>query len=98
MRGRKILEINPESSIIADLRARVAAEPGSPAAKEMAELLYQTSLLTSGFQLESPADFASAVFKLMGGGNAAAAPAAPSGGAAPAATVEAEVVDDPWKK
>ena len=67
----------------------------------MASLMYDTALLTSGFTLESPADFAAAVFKMMaarsseGGGSGAAAAA---GGAS---RVEAEVMDnpnDPWKK
>jgi hypothetical protein len=34
-------------------------------ARDLAELLYETSLLTSGFALEQPKDYASKVYTLM---------------------------------
>lgn len=76
-------------------------------AADLSELLYETALLTSGFQVDSPKDYAGKVFTLMKialgydiseePAAPAAQPAASSSGAQP---VEAEVVDpnDPWKK
>jgi hypothetical protein len=68
-------------------------------ARDLAELLYETSLLTSGFALEQPKDYASKVYTLMKIAlgydlaeeePAAAAPAA-AAAAAPAAAAAAAV-------
>ena len=100
MRGRKVLEINPSSPIIRDLQARSASSPGDGAASEAVQLMYETALLTSGFNVESPADFAGRIFALMES-KMASAPYGEGGAAprGPAQVVTAEVVtDDPWQK
>ena len=56
MRGRRILEINPDSPVIASLRERLEADPASVV--PTTELLYETALITGGFTVDSPKDFA----------------------------------------
>jgi heat shock protein 90kDa beta len=64
MRGRKILEVNPRSDIVLGVQA-LLKEGDEARARDCAELLYETSLLTSGFALENPRDYANKVFTLM---------------------------------
>jgi heat shock protein beta len=111
MKGRKTMEINPEHEIVQGLK-QLLQEKDEDRAKDLSELLYETALLTSGFQVDSPREYATKVFTLMKialGYDATAAPepsassssaaAAPSTPAQPAVQkVEAEIVsDDPWK-
>lgn len=56
MRGRRTLEINPDHPIIASLNTMQATQ--SDAAKSMVTLLYETALVTSGFGVDSPKEFA----------------------------------------
>jgi heat shock protein beta len=80
MKGKKTMEINPTSPVILDLKAKQAA--GDDSAKATAELLFDTALLTSGFNIDEPAAFASKIFDLMGQavGDVAAADADVGGG------------------
>ncbi|GLI58754.1 hypothetical protein VaNZ11_000511 [Volvox africanus] len=64
MRGRKIMEINPKHDIISGIKT-LLQEKDEDRARDLAELLYETSLITSGFQVDSPKDYASKVFTLM---------------------------------
>ncbi|GBF91161.1 ATP-dependent molecular chaperone [Raphidocelis subcapitata] len=108
MRGRKILEVNPNHEILRGIKL-LLSEGDKARASDLSELLYETSLLTSGFALDAPRDYASKVFTLMKiaiGGDLDAAPseaprAQPSKAAEPVEAVEAEVVgdgSDPWGK
>ncbi len=56
MRGRRILEINPDSPVIGALRARLESDPAGVA--PTTELLYETALITGGFTVDSPKEFA----------------------------------------
>ena len=59
MRGRRTLEVNPDHPVIASLKARFDEHGESDAnAEAITELLYETSLLTSGFSVDSPKAFA----------------------------------------
>ncbi|KAL0424852.1 UNVERIFIED_CONTAM: Heat shock protein 90-5, chloroplastic [Sesamum radiatum] len=49
MRGRRILEINPDHPIVKDLNAACKSAPDSTDAKMAVELLYDTALISSGF-------------------------------------------------
>merc|ERR1712088_174387 len=49
MSGRKTLEINPNHPVIADLLAKVKADKEDSAAKDTAQVLFQTALLESGY-------------------------------------------------
>ncbi|GBG66257.1 hypothetical protein CBR_g57858 [Chara braunii] len=65
MKGRRILEINTDHPIIKDLNVAARDTPNNDKAANMVELLYETSLLTSGFSPENPSDFASRVYEMM---------------------------------
>lgn len=63
MKGKKTMEINPLSPVILDLKAK--QEAGDASAAATAELLFDTALLTSGFNIDQPAEFAAKIFNLM---------------------------------
>ena len=54
MAAKKHLEINPDHSIIDNLRSRAEADKNDKSVKDLVMLLFETSLLSSGFSLEDP--------------------------------------------
>jgi len=54
MAAKKHLEINPDHSIIENLRGRAEADKNDKSVKDLVMLLFETSLLSSGFSLEDP--------------------------------------------
>eukprot|EP00191_Tetraselmis_sp_GSL018_P001546 CAMPEP_0177601648 /NCGR_PEP_ID=MMETSP0419_2-20121207/14390_1 /TAXON_ID=582737 /ORGANISM="Tetraselmis sp., Strain GSL018" /LENGTH=784 /DNA_ID=CAMNT_0019094965 /DNA_START=91 /DNA_END=2442 /DNA_ORIENTATION=+ len=65
MKGRKIMEVNPDSPVIQALKARYEADKDSVVGKDMVQLLYETALITSGFQVDSPKSYADRVYEMM---------------------------------
>lgn len=65
MMSKKTLEINPSNSIIASLREKVTADQSDRSVKDVIWMLYDTSLLTSGFSLDEPTTFANRLHRLM---------------------------------
>ena len=67
----------------------------------VAELMYDTALVTSGFSVDNPREFAQRIYSMVGlAVNADPAKAdAAAAGSSSAEPVQAEVVDpnDPWK-
>jgi heat shock protein beta len=68
MRGKRVLEINPRHPIIKELRERVVKNPEDDRIKQTAQLIYQTALLESGFQLSDSKDFASRIYNTVKSG------------------------------
>merc|ERR1719221_1662867 len=65
MSSKKTMEINPTNSIVVALREKADADQSDKTVKDLIWLMYDTSLLTSGFSLEEPATFASRIHRLV---------------------------------
>jgi heat shock protein beta len=62
---KKNLEINPKHPLIRELLKRVEADKEDPTANSMANLMYETATLRSGYMLQDTASFASRVEQLL---------------------------------
>jgi len=62
---KKTMEINPHNSIIQELRKQAALEKSDKNVKDLILLLFETSLLTSGFSLETPTEYAARIFRMI---------------------------------
>nr|GLL43499.1 heat shock protein 90-5, chloroplastic [Ipomoea trifida] len=65
MRGRRILEINPDHPIVKDLQAACKNAPDSTDAKRAVDLLYETALIASGFSPDSPSELGNKIYEMM---------------------------------
>merc|ERR1719361_1807091 len=65
MAAKKHLEINPDHSIVENLRQRAEADKNDKSVKDLVHLLYETSLLSSGFSLEDPAIHAQRIHRMI---------------------------------
>merc|ERR1711931_533055 len=54
MAAKKHMEINPDHSIVENLRTRAEADKNDKSVKDLVMLLFETSPLSSGFSLEDP--------------------------------------------
>merc|ERR1712013_673886 len=65
MAAKKHLEINPDHSILENLRQRAETDKNDKSVKDLVLLLFETSLLSSGFSLEDPAVHAQRIHRTI---------------------------------
>merc|ERR1711963_704167 len=65
MSGRKTLEVNPNHPVVIDLLSKVKADKEDSAAKDTAQVLFQTALIESGYELADASALVNRVYRLM---------------------------------
>merc|ERR1711988_1151338 len=65
MAGRKTLEINPNHPVVIDLLSKIKADKEDKSAVDTAQVLFQTALIESGYEIADPSALVSRVYKLM---------------------------------
>merc|ERR1712196_170690 len=65
MSSKKTMEVNPTHAIVQALRSKAEEDKSDKTVKDLIWLLYDTSLLTSGFNLEEPTVFAGRIHRLI---------------------------------
>jgi len=65
MAGRKTLEVNANHPVIVNLLSKVKADKEDTAALDTAQVLFQTSLLESGYEIADPSALVGRIYRLM---------------------------------
>merc|ERR1711937_5706 len=65
MSGRKTLEVNANHPVIVDLPSKVKADKEDAAALDTAQVLFQTALIESGYEIADPSALVNRVYRLM---------------------------------
>jgi molecular chaperone HtpG len=65
MASKKTMEINPDHAIIKSLKSKIDADKNDKTARDLTFLLFETSLLSSGFSLEDPTDFSKRIYRMI---------------------------------
>merc|ERR1711933_454985 len=64
-RNQAILEINPQHSVIKQMKNAMETAPESDTTEDMVMMVYETAALIGGYSIEDPGEFAKRVTKLM---------------------------------
>merc|ERR1719408_1036398 len=65
MAGRKTLEINVNHPVIVDLLSKIKEDKENSAALDTAQVLFQTALIESGYEIADPSALVNRVYRLM---------------------------------
>ena len=65
MVSKKTMEINPGNEIVRELRNKAEVDQSDKTVKDLIWLMFETSLLTSGFNLEDSSQFASRIHRMI---------------------------------
>merc|ERR1712056_137385 len=63
--GRKTLEVNPNHPVVVDLLAKIKNSKDDAAAVDTAQVLFQTALIESGYEIADPSALVNRVYRLM---------------------------------
>merc|ERR1712194_523885 len=64
MVSKKTMEVNPKHSIMSELKKKASADKSDKTVKDLI-WLFDTSLLTSGFNLDEPTQFAGRIHRMI---------------------------------
>merc|ERR1712107_661455 len=65
MSGRKTLEVNPNHPVIVDLLSKVKGDKEDKVALDTAQVVFQTALIESGYEIADPSALVNRVYRLM---------------------------------
>merc|ERR1711907_504550 len=65
MSGRKTLEVNANHPVVVDLLNKIKLDKEDAAALDTAQVLFQTALIESGYEIADPSALVNRVYRLM---------------------------------
>merc|ERR1711920_901500 len=65
MAAKKHLEVNPDHSIVENLKEKADVDKNDKSVKDLVLLLFETALLSSGFSLEDPATHSQRIHRMI---------------------------------
>merc|ERR1711990_853278 len=65
MVSKKTLELNARHQIVDELRKKAEVDQSDKTVKDLVWLMYETSILTSGFSLDEPQNFAQRIHRMI---------------------------------
>jgi molecular chaperone HtpG len=65
MVSKKTLELNSKHQIVDELRKKADVDQSDKTVKDLVWLMYETSILTSGFSLDEPQNFAQRIHRMI---------------------------------
>jgi len=65
MVSKKVMEINPHHTVMAELKKKAIDDKSDKTVKDLIWLLFDTALLTSGFALDQPTQFANRIHRMI---------------------------------
>jgi len=65
MMAKKTMEINPRHPLIKEMKRRSGEDPSDTSLTDMANLMYDSALLSSGFQMDNPAELSARLQRVI---------------------------------